>query len=44
MLRTVPWTKRILITMSNDTQLQAFLGVMKKEGEQGRLWPGLEVR
>ena len=27
---------------SNDAPLQAFLGVMKKEGEHGRLWPGLE--
>ena len=41
-LRTVPRTKRILMTMSNDAQLQALLGVMRKEGEQGRLWPGLE--
>ena len=32
--------------MSNDAQLQTFLRVMKKEGERGRLWPGLgqEVR
>ena len=42
MLRTEPRTKRMLMTMSSDAQLQAFLGVMKKEGEQGRLWPGLE--
>ena len=41
-LRTEPRTKRMLMTMSSDAQLQAFLGVMKKEGEQGRLWPGLE--
>ena len=46
MLRTEPRTKRMLMTMSTDAQLQAFLGVMKKEGVQGRLWPGLvqEVR
>ena len=39
-------TKKIMITMSNDAQLQTFLAVMGKEGEQGRLWPGLgqEVR
>ena len=41
-LRTVPRTKRIMMTMSNDAQLQAFMTVMMKEGERGRLWPGLE--
>ena len=39
-------TKKIMMTMSNDAQLQTFLTVMMKEGERGRLWPGLgqEVR
>ena len=41
-LRTEPRTKRMLMTMSTEAQLQVFLAVMKKEGEQGRLWPGLE--
>ena len=45
-LTTFTRTKRIMMTMSNDAQLQTFLRVMKKEGERGRLWPGLgqEVR
>ena len=41
-LRAVPRTKRIMMTMSKDAQLQAFLTVMMKEGERGRLQPGLE--
>ena len=31
------------MTLSTETQLQAFLSVMNKAGEpEGRLWPGLE--
>ena len=37
------YCKKMLMTLSTETQLQAFLTVMNKEGEQeGRLWPGLE--
>ena len=45
-MTTFTRTKKIMITMSNDAQLQTFLAVMGKDGEQGRLWPGLgqEVR
>ena len=35
--------KKMLMTLTTETQLQAFLSVMNKEGEpEGRLWPGLE--
>ena len=34
--------KKMLMALSTETQLQAFLSVMSKEGEKGRLWPGLE--
>jgi hypothetical protein len=45
-LTTFTRTKRMMMTMSNDAQLQTLLTVMKKDGERGRLWPGLgqEVR
>ena len=37
------YCKKMLMTLSTETQLQAFLSVMNKEGEpEGRLWPGLE--
>ena len=32
----------MLMTLGTETQLQAFLLVMSKEGEKGRLWHGLE--
>ena len=35
--------KKMLMTLTTETQLQAFLSVMNKEGEpEGRLWPSLE--
>ena len=36
------WTKRLILTVSSEEQVNAFLEVMGKEGERGRLWPGLE--
>ena len=44
-LSIVTYCKKMLMTLSTETQLQAFLTVMNKDGEQeGRLWPGLEPR
>ena len=36
------WTKRLILTVSSEEQVNTFLKVMGKEGERGRLWPGLE--
>ena len=36
------WTKRMILTVSAEEQVNTFLEVMRKEGERGRLWPGLE--
>ena len=36
------WAKRLILTVSAEEQVNTFLEVMRKEGERGRLWPGLE--
>jgi hypothetical protein len=36
------WAKRMILTLSTEEQVNIFLEVMRKEGERGRLWPGLE--
>ena len=36
------WSKRMMLTMSTEEQVNTFLEVMRKEGERGRLWPGVE--
>ena len=38
------WSKRLILTMSAEEQVNFFLKVMRKEGERGRLWPGLRGR
>ena len=36
------WAKRLILTVSAEEQVNTFLEVLRKEGERGRLWPGLE--
>ena len=36
------WAKRMILTVSTEEQVNSFLEVMRKDGERGRLWPGLE--
>ena len=36
------WAKRLILTVSAEEQVNTFLEVMRKEGERGKLWPGLE--
>ena len=36
------WAKRMILTVCTEEQVNSFLEVMGKDGERGRLWPGLE--
>ena len=36
------WAKRMILAVSAEEQVNTFLEVMGKDGERGRLWPGLE--